>query len=161
MNKGLNTSPPPGSFLLSEITITSPQTDSEWQDYFQLRWRVLRQPWNQLPGSERDELENQSFHVMALDQNKVIGVGRIHKLNDEQAQIRYMAVQQHQQRSGVGGQILERLEEQAKDWNTNEIKINARDSHLSFYLKHGYQQTGPGHTLYNVITHTKVFKALS
>lgn len=99
---------------------------------------------------------------MALNRYKeVIGVGRIHKLNDTQAQIRYMAVLDQQQRSGVGGKIIERLEQQAMKWNINSIRINARNTHLNFYLKHGYQQIGPGHTLYNLITHTKLIKSLN
>lgn len=99
---------------------------------------------------------------MATDQDRsTIGVGRIHKINSQQAQIRYMAVTQSRQRLGVGGKLLERLEQQAREWNINEIHLNARDSHLGFYLNHGYQIRGSGHTLYNVITHTKMIKTLS
>ncbi|MEJ2362384.1 MAG: thioesterase, partial [Gammaproteobacteria bacterium] len=38
-------------------TYKSPQTKQEWQAYFDLRWRILRAPWQQARGSERDDLE--------------------------------------------------------------------------------------------------------
>ena len=161
MKKGLNTSLPPGSSLPNLITITSPSTEREWRDYYHVRWQVLREPWGQPPGSERDEYENKSFHAMAINHDdEILGVGRLTKINPRLAQIRYMAVISDAQRLGIGSLLLKRLEHEAMAWNIKNIKLNARDSHLGFYVKHGYQVDGAGHTLFNVITHTKVFKRL-
>ena len=38
-----------------KVEIRSPKTTDEWQEYYDLRYRVLRQPWNQPRGSERNE----------------------------------------------------------------------------------------------------------
>ena len=58
-------------------TIKQPKTEKEFEAYYDLRWRVLREPWQQLKGSEKDELENESFHIMACDENNnIVGVGR-------------------------------------------------------------------------------------
>ena len=34
------------------MKIISPSQEHEWKAYFQLRFDVLREPWNQPPGSE-------------------------------------------------------------------------------------------------------------
>ena len=44
------------------IEIRSPKTDKEWVEYYDLRYRVLRQPWNQPIGSERNEGDASEQH---------------------------------------------------------------------------------------------------
>ena len=44
-----------------------PSIDAEWQAYFDLRWQVLRAPWNQPRGSEQDGLEDTSEHALIRD----------------------------------------------------------------------------------------------
>ena len=39
-----------------EFALAEPRTTQEWESYFDLRWRVLREPWGQARGSERDDL---------------------------------------------------------------------------------------------------------
>ena len=99
--------------------LRSPQTPAEWQAYYQLRWQVLRAPWQQPKGSEQDELEQQSFHAAAwTDQGEVVAVGRVHKLNEQQAQVRYMAVSADWQGHGLGALVLQQLEQQLKQKNS-------------------------------------------
>jgi N-acetylglutamate synthase-like GNAT family acetyltransferase len=143
-------------------TLKSPATEQEWYDYYQLRWQILRAPWQQPLGSERDEFENEAFHIMAIDnQNNVSGVGRLHRLSNSNAQIRYMAVLPQHQGKGIGGQILQRLEKQARDWGCQEILLNARTTSLDFYLRHGYQITGEAPMLFGSIAHKQMHKFLS
>ena len=48
----------------SDWQLTRPVSPDQWQAYYQLRWQVLRAPWQQTPGSEQDELEAQAHHFM-------------------------------------------------------------------------------------------------
>jgi hypothetical protein len=74
------------------LLIGNPETPEQFDEYFELRWRVLRAPWHQPRGSERDELNASADHVSVYDVNKrLIGVGRLHLNNATEAQIRYMA----------------------------------------------------------------------
>ncbi len=75
-----------------EIEIRAPKTKKEQEEYYNLRWEILRKPWNQPKGSEKDEYENDAIHIAAFVNGKIIGVGRIHFNSKEEAQIRYMAV---------------------------------------------------------------------
>lgn len=139
----------------------SPETEQEWRDYFALRWRILREPWQQPPGSERDEFEDEAVHIMALDkQNTITGIGRVHRFSTSSAQIRYMAAHPQHQRKGIGGQILQRLEKQAREWACQEIVLNARTMSLAFYLYHGYQITGEAPILFGSIAHKQMHKML-
>lgn len=139
--------------------VTSPQSSEDFARYFQLRWEILRAPWGQAKGSEQDQYEAQACHIMVLVDNQVAGVGRLHA-TDEIGQIRYMAVRQDKQGLGVGSRILCALEEQAIKTNCAEIMLNARDTAVGFYKKHGYQSLAKGRTLYNEITHTVMQKKL-
>ncbi len=67
----------------------------EWDAYYDLRWRVLRAPWDQPRGSERDPLDADACHRLAVTAGgAVIGCGRLHRDPDAPAWgvLRYMAV---------------------------------------------------------------------
>jgi len=142
-------------------TLRSPVSEQDWTDYFQLRWRILRAPWQQPPGSERDELEDSAFHLMAVDENsKTVATGRLHRLDDDTAQIRYMAVIEELQGCGLGSRILQQLEHTARDWHCRQIALNARNSCLGFYQKHGYEVIAEAPTLFGSIAHKRMRKRL-
>jgi N-acetylglutamate synthase-like GNAT family acetyltransferase len=142
-------------------TIKSPQTDIELQKYYDLRWRILRAPWQQLRGSERDEYETMAIHAIATDNtNNIVGVARLHQTDNSSAQIRYMAVECSSQKRGIGKALLHFLEEQAEVLGIRRINLNARENCVGFYIKQGYHITGPGPVLYGEIKHQKMQKLL-
>ena len=141
------------------ITICSPKTEKEFEAYFKLRWKILREPWDQPPGSEKDDLENGSNHFMAVKNDIIIAVSRLH-LEGSTAVIRYMAVDKPYQRQGIGNFLLSHMEEVASQLNVLTIKLNAREKYIQFYLKNGYFDRGAAHTLYNTIKHRKMSKNL-
>lgn len=147
---------------MPDIRITSPAAPGEWQAYFDLRWRILREPWQQPRGSEKDAHEIDGFHVMAITaDHTVVGVGRIHRINSTQAQIRYMAVAEKFQSQGIGTTLLQSLEMQAKAWHMHSILLNARENAASFYRRHGYNPTGESFVLYNAIPHHAMIKTIT
>jgi thioesterase domain-containing protein len=131
--------------------LRSPETAQEWQQYYQLRWQILRAPWQQPKGSEQDELEAQAFHQMLItSEGEIAAVGRLHKLEQGGAQIRYMAVAQAFQGKGAGTKVLAALEQQAAQWGCSYLQLNARESAAAFYLRYGYQQIGPAPALFGI-----------
>ncbi|HID48743.1 MAG TPA: thioesterase, partial [Chromatiales bacterium] len=77
------------------VRILAPSTPAQFRRYYRLRWQVLRQPWNQPPGSERDTHDEGAVHAMAVDNHHVlVGVGGLHRLDARTGQIRYLAVAQ-------------------------------------------------------------------
>lgn len=143
----------------STISIVEPSTPEQFEQYYDLRWRILRAPWRQARGSERDEREDESIHLMACDNaNQVIAVGRLHLNSPQQAQIRFMAVETEHQREGIGSKLLFALEEKAKALGAEEIIFEARANIAGFYKRYGYKTIAPGNTLFGSIYHYKMSK---
>jgi len=96
------------------LILQSPRSPSEWDTYFDLRWRILRQPWGQPRGSERDSEDDSAFHLLLMDAaGKALPCSRLHLTAPGEAQLRYMAVDEHARGCGYGGRILEALEAEA------------------------------------------------
>lgn len=142
------------------MIIRSPQTRDEYFRYYDLRWRILRAPWNQPKGSEQDELEGQAIHIIAIDGDKIVGCGRAHFNTEDEAQIRYMAVENEWQGKGVGKLILDELEKRVLEKGAKKIILHARENVVRFYEKNGYNIIKESHTLFGEINHFLMTKNL-
>jgi ribosomal protein S18 acetylase RimI-like enzyme len=143
------------------MIITQPQTSGEYEKYYDLRWRILRAPWNQPKGSEKDDKEEKAIHVMICENEGIpVGVGRAHFNTDNEAQIRYMAVEENQRGKGIGALVLGELEKRAKEKGARFVMLNARDTAIKFYEKHGYKIIKEAHTLFGSIPHSEMRKVL-
>ena len=142
------------------MEVRSPKTKKEFEKYYDLRWRILRAPWNQPRGTEKDDLEDKSIHIMVYNRGKVLGVGRAQFNSSEEAQIRYMATEEDYQGKGLRGKVLEELEKRIKEKKVEYIVLNARENAIHFYEKHGYHAIGKAPTMFGVIKHKKMRKDL-
>jgi N-acetylglutamate synthase-like GNAT family acetyltransferase len=143
------------------VRVSSPQSDEEFAQYYDLRWRVLRAPLGGPPGSERDELEAEARHAMMCDlDGKVLAVGRLHFNAPHEAQIRYMAVDEQARGQGYGRRIVEYLESAARDHGAKTITLNAREEVVGFYATLGYHVVGQGPTMFGTVKHSKMRKQI-
>lgn len=143
------------------MRIIEPVSPGDFQQYYELRWKILRAPWNQPRGSERDSQDPDSTHLMMIDnRDVVVAVGRLHFNSIREAQIRYMAVAVEKQRRCFGSCLLQALEQKAATLGASSIMLDARESALGFYARQGYSAEGPGHMLYNSISHIRMRKTL-
>ena len=141
------------------VKIKQPKTDAEFERYFDLRWRILRAPWSEPEGSEKDELEDRCFHVMAHDDhNELLGIGRLQFNSKTEAQIRYMAVKPEYEGKGIGKLIAGSLEQHARKHGITTIILHAREPALGFYEKLGYEVTEKSYVLFNCIQHYRMHK---
>ena len=125
-------------------TIKSPETESEWKNYYNFRWEMLRKPIGMSKQTVKDDLEKESYHLMVVNKkDKVIGSGRLHFNNKKEGQIRYMAVSDSIQRKGLGTSIVLELEIMAKEKGAQEMVLNARENAINFYLSLGYKEIEP------------------
>ena len=143
------------------IAIGVPDTPEELEEYYRFRWNLLRAPWDQPFGSERDAFDAVAHHLLARNKaGEIVGVGRIHFPTTSQAQIRYMATSDNCRGLGIGSTILTFLEKVAHDNEARMILLNARTSAVSFYEHRGYAIQGEGPTLFGKIQHKTMTKAL-
>ena len=144
-----------------QIIITSPLSPEEFEMYYDLRWRKLRKPWNQPEGSEKDTLEETAYHIMACLNDRIpIGIGRLHLNSPDEAQIRFMAVEDDYQKRGIGSMIIKELERKALESGVKYIVLNSRDTAIPFYEKHGYKNIEQTLTLFGSIPHHVMRKDL-
>ena len=139
----------------------SPKSEAEWEDYFDLRWRVLRAPWQQPRGSEKDDRESESEHLMIVGKDsRPLAIGRLHFNTADEAQIRFMAVDPLAQGRGLGSAILQECERRARAAGATSIVLNARDDAQRFYQKHGFAVIGPAPTIFDAVKHVRMRKEL-
>lgn len=149
--------PPPAS-------VQPPRTPAEWAAYYALRYAVLRQPWQQPPGSERvpADAEPGTVHalLLAAASPDAQAVGMLQPTSAHQGQVRFMAVAPASAGTGLGRQVLAYLETQARAAGLTEVVLHARASAVGFYEKLGYAVVAPSHTLFGIIPHVLMRKAL-
>ena len=63
------------------IEIRTPASREDFKAYYDLRYRLLRQPWAQVRGTEKDDYEPISHHFMAVDSetNEIVGVIKVYE----------------------------------------------------------------------------------
>lgn len=135
------------------MEIRCPNSAQEWEDYYNLRFLVLRKPWNQIPGSEKDDLEHLGVHRAAYLHGRIAGVGRLDNVDETTAQIRFMAVSETFQGQGIGSALLEALENEAWHMGKKKVLLHAREIALDFYVKEGYEYVQKSHLLFGEIQH--------
>ena len=143
------------------MIITEPKSVEDFEKYYQLRWEVLRKPWNKPRGSERDEMEESCIHAMATnDLGEVLAVCRLQFNSAEEAQIRYMAVKENTQGMGIGGAIISYIEKTAINKGKKIIVLHARENATGFYKKNGYNIMKTTYILWGEIQHYLMKKNL-
>ena len=148
---------------MNDIEFRSPLNSKEFKEYDLFRWKILRKPIGKGIDSLntlKDQYEESSFHLIGFKDEIIIGCGRLHFNNKDEAQIRYMAVEERYQGKGIGKKILELLEKNAKKNNAKKIILNARDHVLSFYKSSDYIAIGKYDGSDTGITHTRMVKKI-
>ena len=144
-----------------KYSLQSPKNKIEFDLYYNFRWEMLRKPIKFSKKSSKDNYENISFHIMAItDDNKIIGCGRTHFGEDNENQIRFMAVKSNFQRKGVGSKILSCLEKYISRNKGKLVTLNAREDAVNFYLSLGYIKKEK-YISKTLIPHFKMIKSLN
>lgn len=147
--------------LETVITIKEPQTPKEFEAYYLLRYEVLRKPWNQPIGSEKDNNEDTSIHIMACNSNnEVLGVCRLQFNSPTEAQLRFMGVKENTQGLGIGKQLIFYAEHRAKQEGATKLILQAREIAVEFYKKCGYTIVEKSFLMWDEIQHFLMDKKL-
>jgi len=147
--------------LPEEFRLDDPFVSGMEKEYFDLRWRVLREPWNQPRGTEQDDQEASAVHRMILTpERKVVACGRMQLNSLREAQIRYMVVDQAYRGRRLGAIIIRELESIAVDAGAETMVLQARENAVSFYKACNYDVVVKTFLLYDSIQHYLMSKRL-
>ena len=127
--------------------IREPNSPKEWEKYYQLRWRVLRAPLQLDKGSEKDDLEDSAIHRVIIEDNNILGVGRLHLIDNNNAQIRYMAIKEEFRNRGLGQLMVAEFIQIAKKQRISKIILYARKSAIKFYENSNFSIVKKAHRL--------------
>lgn len=142
------------------VEIRSPRTTDEWETYFDLRYRILRQPLNQPKGSEKNDGDATGIHFALYDNNRLLAIARLDLTETEASQVRFVAVETNQQGKGYGHQIMQATEAKSKSLECSKVILHARDYAVPFYEKIGYKLIEPSYKLFDVLQHYLMEKEL-
>lgn len=137
------------------------QSDKELQAIIDLRYKVLRRPWNQPADTASDGLEAESVNAFIEDgAGNMLACGRLQENANKVGQIRYMAVADSVRGKGLGKRILSFLEQKARQKGLVKIELQARENSLSFYQGNGYTVRETSFLLWGIIQHYLMEKEL-
>lgn len=120
-----------------------PETPEELEHYFCFRWKMLRKPLHQPQGSERDAWDAMAHHQMVVDeQGNIVAIGRLYISADDEAAIRFMAVDPAVQGKGLGTLIAITLESVARQEGVQRVTCRAREDAVAFFAKLGFVNQG-------------------
>ena len=88
-----------------------------------------------------DTHEQESIHLVAIENQKVIGTGRL-TIQDNKAIISQMTVLPNFQKQQVGQQLLHYLLDKALKLNITTVELSARITALDFYKKYNFIPVG-------------------
>ncbi|WP_430404338.1 GNAT family N-acetyltransferase [Fluviicola sp.] len=143
------------------IEVKIPKTQEEWDSYYDLRYRILREPLGKERGSERNDGDENGIHFALVDGKKLIAVARLDHVDQAICQARFVAVESDLQGKGYGREIMTALENKAERLGYSTMILHARDYALAFYEKLGYTLVGPSYKLFDVLQHFEMFKPLT
>jgi predicted GNAT family N-acyltransferase len=142
------------------MRVIQPVTEKDFEAYYQLRYDTLRKPWNQPLGTEKDDKENESIHLFALDGEIPAGVCRIQFNNEKEAQVRFMGVDEKFRGKGVGKVLMEEAEKITKENKRSLIVLQARENAVPFYKSCGYTIREKTFLMWNEIQHYLMEKTI-
>ncbi|MGV3609774.1 MAG: GNAT family N-acetyltransferase [Fluviicola sp.] len=143
------------------ITVKTPQSEKEWEAYYDLRYRILREPLGKERGSERNEGDDTGTHFGLYENKVLIAVARLDLVDKTTCQARFVAVESNLQGQGYGRKIMTALENEALGLGYQKLILHARDYALPFYQKLGYTLVGPSYKLFDVLQHFEMFRSLA
>ena len=130
---------------MAAIEVKLVETEAELEGAINVRMRVFVVEQQIPPEEELDDADATATHAIAIEGGQVVGTGRMLLVDEDDegtCRIGRMAVDRELRRHGVGGQILEFLEEQARQQGLTHCLLHAQEYVKDFYANHGYVERG-------------------
>ena len=128
---------------VEDLTIKLVETEAEMEAALGVRFRVFVSEQLVPMEEELDEIASTATHAIAVHNGQVIATGRVfYRDEDSAARIGRMAVDADWRRNGIGGRLLEFLEQEAAKQGGTTYILNAQVYVKEFYVANGYEERG-------------------
>jgi predicted GNAT family N-acyltransferase len=135
------------------MIVRSPESEKEWEDYYDLRYRILRAPLGKERGSEKNEGDATGIHFALYENNQLLAIARLDEATPGVSQVRFVAVEEGMKGKGLGRRIMNAVELKSKNLGHKKMILHARDYAVDFYLRLGYTKVEKSYKLFNVLQH--------
>lgn len=132
---------------------------SEYEATVALRYEVLRRPLGLEFSPEQLAAESSDLHCTLWDDAELVGCLVLTPLNEREIKMRQVAIHPDRQGQGLGRELVEFCEDEARKLGFVEMVLHARDTAVPFYLRLGYELEGDPFTEVG-IPHRKMRKML-
>ena len=124
-------------FCTMEIAV-APYDSIEYHEMLALRYKILRAPWGLCFSEEDLQQEKDDIFIVCREKGCIIGCCILTGLTPSTVKLRQMAVSSQWQGKNVGTNILEFAEQYAAGRGYAIIRLHARKTASTFYIKCGY-----------------------
>jgi predicted GNAT family N-acyltransferase len=125
-----------------DVTVRFATTPEDRDTAFELRRAVFEVEQGVPRPLDRDAHDTNAHHVVAFEDGRCIGTGRLVRLDSRTGQIGRMAVAADRRRHGIGAAILDALERMAALRGIGEIVLNSQLPAREFFTRRGYVEGG-------------------
>jgi len=115
---------------------------AEYEQMVKLRDDILRKPLGLTFTREELEREKNNLHIVAYEDERMLGCCMLLEEDPETVRLRQMAVMNDLQGKGIGKALMQFAENLARDRGYKKITMHARKNALGFYEKMGYKTRG-------------------
>lgn len=140
------------------MEIRSPKNEEEWDAYYDMRYRILREPLGQPRGSERNDLDEIGVHLALYENEVLMAIARLDQAESNVAQVRFVAVSDEARGKGYGRKIMEACEVFSHERGDIKMILQAREKALEFYKRMDYRLIEKTHLLFGQVQHYKMEK---
>lgn len=135
------------------MDIRSPHTELEWEEYYALRYKILREPLGQPLGSEHNQGDETGQHFALYDEGQLRAIARLDIQDVGVSQVRFVAVDSSIRGKGYGRLIMEATEKASQSQGNSKMVLQARENVVDFYLRLGYTMIEKSHLLFGQVQH--------
>lgn len=128
---------------MSLYVVTEVEYGSEdYKKTVRLRDKVMREPLGLSIDNDDLSFERNATVLAVLDGDAILGTGVFEQKDEDTIKIRYVCVDSALQRSGVGRQLIEEIENRVRKQGIKRIYMEARVSAAEFYKKFQFHEYG-------------------
>lgn len=113
-----------------------------YQDSLAIRLEIFIDEQGYPDGSELDELEEETIHLVLYEDQQAIATNRIYQVNNETYRIERVAVRKNARKRGLGERLIKEAEAKIIELDGKKITLKSEDIAITFYKRFGYKPAG-------------------
>ncbi len=127
---------------MKKISCKLMTNDIELQDALEVRREVFVEEQGISEDEEYDGYDKDALHIVAKEEERVVGTARVRFLTNSQAKIERMAILKPFRQEGIGGRMIAFLDEELRGRHINEVILHAQCAVVAFYKSCGFKKLG-------------------